>query len=314
MSHQPLRIAFMGTPDFSVPILAALIDAGYEIAGVYCQPPRAAGRGQKIRLSPVHEYAEQADLEVRTPSNLKTEDALNEFSALNLDVAVVAAYGLILPEPILEAPRLGCINVHASLLPRWRGAAPIQRAIMAGDSETGVTIMQMDKDLDTGPMLISEKINITNATTGGSLRDELAALGARLIVDAMVKLTAGGLTPTPQPDEGITYAEKIDKSEFRIDWLKPAKVLDRQIRAFSPWPGSWFTFGKDRIKIVAVTVIDKEGEAGVILDDQLTVSCGNGALRIERLQRAGKGAMDRADFLRGNDLPAGTRLAPGPAS
>ncbi len=311
MSSTPLRIAFMGTPDFSVPILAALREAGHDVVCAYCQPPRAAGRGQKVRLSPVHNAAEKAGLEVRTPKSLKDEDAQREFAALELDAAVVAAYGLILPEPILTAPRLGCVNVHASLLPRWRGAAPIQRAIMAGETETGVTIMQMDKGLDTGPMLISEQIAITGETTGGSLHDALSELGARLIVDALDQLVAGNLTPHPQPEAGVTYAAKIEKSEARIDWTKSAGEIDRLIRAFSPWPGAWFAINGERIKILVGEVVERNGSAGEVLEDDLTVACGDGALRINRLQRAGKSPMDRQEFLRGYDLPKGTRLDTG---
>ena len=284
------------------------MDSGHDIACVYCQPPRAAGRGQKVRLSPVHKFAEQAGLAIRTPVNFKDAEDIQDFAALDLDIAVVAAYGLILPQPILDAPRLGCVNVHASLLPRWRGAAPIQRAILAGDAETGVTIMQMDEGLDTGPMLMAEKISITSETTGGSLHDNLSELGARLIVEAVASLAAGTLPATPQPSEGVTYAAKIEKSEARIDWGQPALGIDRLIRAFSPWPGAWFAFSGERFKVISATLADGSGGAGEILDDQLLIACGDGALRIERLQRAGKAPMDREELLRGFSLPQGECL------
>jgi len=306
---QPLRLAFMGTPDFSVPVLTALIDAGHDVAAVYCQPPRAAGRGQKERLSPVHAAAEDRGIEVRTPVNFKSEDDVAAFAALELDVAVVAAYGLILPAAILDAPKMGCLNVHASLLPRWRGAAPIQRAILAGDGETGVTIMQMDEGLDTGDMLLKESLPISSDTTAGSLHDALSEMGAGLIVEALAGLSAGEITPIPQPEDGVTYAQKIDKAESRIDWANSAAEIDRQIRAFAPWPGAWFEHEKTRIKILAATPISSSGKPGALLDDALTVACGEGAISISRLQRAGKGPMTAGEFLKGYDLPAGTVLA-----
>jgi methionyl-tRNA formyltransferase len=306
---QPLRLAFMGTPDFSVPVLTALIDAGHDVAAVYCQPPRAAGRGQKERLSPVHAAAEDRGIEVRTPVNFKSEDDVAAFTALELDVAVVAAYGLILPAAILDAPKMGCLNVHASLLPRWRGAAPIQRAILAGDGETGVTIMQMDEGLDTGDMLLKESLPISSDTTAGSLHDALSEMGAGLIVEALAGLSAGEITPIPQPEDGVTYAQKIDKAESRIDWANSAAEIDRQIRAFAPWPGAWFEHEKTRIKILAATPISSSGKPGALLDDALTVACGEGAISISRLQRAGKGPMTAGEFLKGYDLPAGTVLA-----
>jgi len=306
---QPLRLAFMGTPDFSVPVLTALIDAGHDVAAVYCQPPRAAGRGQKERLSPVHAAAEDRGIEVRTPVNFKSEEDVAAFTALELDVAVVAAYGLILPAAILDAPKMGCLNVHASLLPRWRGAAPIQRAILAGDGETGVTIMQMDEGLDTGDMLLKESLPISSDTTAGSLHDALSEMGAGLIVEALAGLSAGEITPIPQPEDGVTYAQKIDKAESRIDWANSAAEIDRQIRAFAPWPGAWFEHEKTRIKILAATPISSSGKPGALLDDALTVACGEGAISISRLQRAGKGPMTAGEFLKGYDLPAGTVLA-----
>ncbi len=309
MMTQPLRLAFMGTPDFSVPILTALIDAGHDVAAVYCQPPRAAGRGQKERLSAVHAAADARGIEVRTPLNFKSEDNVAAFAALDLDVAVVAAYGLILPAAILEAPKLGCLNVHASLLPRWRGAAPIQRAILAGDAETGVTIMQMDEGLDTGDMLLRDTVTISADTTAGGLHDDLSKMGSGLIVKALAGLSVGEITPTPQPDEGETYAQKIDKAESRIDWNKPAAEIDRQIRAFAPWPGAWFEHIGTRIKILAATPVSNGGAPGTLLDNALTVACGEGAISISRLQRAGKGPMAAGEFLKGYNLPAGTVLA-----
>ncbi len=306
-----LRLAFMGTPDFAVSSLRALAEAGHEIAAVYSQPPRPAGRGHKERPSPVHAYAAAQGWEVRTPKSLKSEQEQAAFAALNLDVAVVAAYGLILPKAILEAPRLGCLNVHASLLPRWRGAAPIQRAILAGDKESGVTIMQMDEGLDTGGTLCSERLQITDQTTASDLHDRLAELGGKLIVDALRGVAARELEATPQPDQGVTYAAKLEKSESQIDWHRPAVELARQVRAFTPWPGAFFPLGKDRIKLLEVEAVETSGPAGLVLDDALTVACGEGALRLLRLQRPGKGAMPAKDFLNGFALPAGTDLLQG---
>ncbi len=307
-----LRVAFMGTPDFAVPTLKALAAAGHEIAAVYSQPPRPAGRGQKERPSPVQAYAERQGWEARTPTSLKTPQAQAEFAALNLDVAVVVAYGLILPQAILDAPRLGCVNVHASLLPRWRGAAPIQRAILAGDAETGVTIMQMEAGLDTGPMLLKRSLPITAETCAQDLHDDLAELGAAMIGEALAGLDSGELRATPQPEDGVTYAEKLDKAEGRLDWSEDAAALDRRIRAFTPWPGAFFEIdgpkGRERIKVLAAELCDGQGAPGTVLDDQATVACGAGALRLKKLQRAGKGPMEAEAFLRGFELPAGTVL------
>jgi len=304
----PLRLIFMGSPDFGVPVLSALIDAGHEIVCAYTQPPRPAGRGHKERPCPVHAFAEARGIPVRTPKSLKkSEEEQAAFAALNADLAVTAAYGLILPKAVLDAPRLGCLNVHASLLPRWRGAAPIQRAILAGDAETGVTIMQVDEGLDTGPMLIAGRVPITAETTGGSLHDALAEVGARLIVEAVAGVAAGTLKPTPQPENDVTYAAKLEKAESRIDWSRPAVEIERQIRAFHPWPAAWFESGGKRIKALAATVVDGEAGAapGTVLDDILTISCGEGALCIERVQREGKGPTDAVSFLRGYALPPG---------
>ena len=300
----------MGTPDFSVPILENLIHAGHEMAAVYSQPARPAGRGHQLRPSPVAAAAEKRGIPVRTPKSLKSAEEQEAFAALRADVAVVAAYGLILPKAILDAPRQGCINVHASLLPRWRGAAPIQRSIEAGDAHTGVTIMQMDEGLDTGAMLLAECLPITPTTTGGTLHDDLSAIGARLIVETMSRLEGGSLLAEPQPPEGVTYAAKLAKEEGRIDWRRRAVEIDRQVRAFTPWPGAWFELKGERIKLISAKLVEGKGEPGEVLDDHLTVACGEGALRLETLQRAGKGAMSAAELLRGFSIPAGARLDP----
>jgi methionyl-tRNA formyltransferase len=306
-----MRVIFMGSPDFSVPILSGLIDAGHDIVCVYAQPPRPAGRGHKETPCPVHAVALEKNLTVRTPKSLKDSAEQKEFAELKADIAVVAAYGLILPKEILEAPRLGCVNVHASLLPRWRGAAPIHRAILAGDSETGVTIMQMDEGLDTGAMLMAERVAITPETTAEMLHDKLAEMGATMITGALRELEAGNATPVPQPEDGVTYAKKLERGEGRLDWRKPALELERAVRAFHPWPGTWFELpGADknaRVKVLAAHVADGTGQKpGTVIDDKLTVACGEGALRLDRLQREGKGAMSADEFLRGNALAAGT--------
>jgi len=304
-----LRLAFMGTPEFAVPILRALIDAGHDMIAVYTQPPRPAGRGHRAQPSPVQRAAEAAGIPVRAPAKLDQAEQAN-FRALALDAAVVAAYGLILPKPVLEAPRLGSLNVHASLLPRWRGAAPIQRAILAGDRETGVTIMQMDEGLDTGPMLLAERVDIEPETTATTLHDQLAAVGARLIVRTLGGLADGTLAARPQPAEGITYAKKLAREEGRIDWSQPAADLERRVRALNPAPGVWFERGGERIKVLAATVVEDRTAAspGTVLDADLTVACGSAALRLKRLQRAGRAAVDAAAFLRGYALKPGDRL------
>lgn len=304
-----MRIAFMGTPDFSVPAFDTLRSAGHEIACVYTQPPRPAGRGQKERKSPVHLRAEASGIEVRYPVSLKDAEAQAAFVALDLDAAVVVAYGLILPAVILEAPERGCINVHASLLPRWRGAAPIQRALLAGDTETGVTIMQMDEGLDTGPELLREAIPINPTMNAGDLHDALSAMGGRLIVDALAGLDAGSLSAIPQTDAGMTYAAKLERGEERIDWTRDAAELARHVRGFAPWPGAWFEQDGVRIKVQAAEVASGDGSPGVVLDDRLLVACGSGALRLLRVQRAGRGAMEADDYLRGHEVPRGTVLA-----
>ncbi len=299
----------MGTPDFSIPALDALLAAGHEVACVYTQPPRPAGRGQKERRSPVHERAAAAGIPVRTPVTLRDADEQAAFGALGLDAAVVVAYGLILPAEILDAPRLGCINIHASLLPRWRGAAPIQRAILAGDAETGITIMRMDAGLDTGPELLRAAVPIGPDTDAGALHDALSGLGGLLIVEALAGLEAGTLSEVPQHDAGATYAHKIEKGEERIDWSRPAASLDCHVRAFAPWPGAWFELDGERIKVLAAEVAAGDGVPGTVLDEALTVACGAGALRLLRVQRAGRAAMDSAAFLRGTPAPKGAVLA-----
>jgi len=305
-----LRLAFMGTPDFAVPALAALLAAGHEVVAVYTQPPREAGRGHKPRPSPVQEAAGIRDLAVRTPKSLRDPAEQAAVAALGLDAAVVVAYGLLLPTAVLALPRLGCLNIHASLLPRWRGAAPIQRALMAGDHETGITIMQMDAGLDTGPVLLQERIPITPTDDAGTLHDKLAPLGARLILAALDGRAAGTLAATPQPADGVTYAAKLTRLDERLDWRRPAATLAAQVRALSPRPGAWFAYGGDRLKVLAAEAVDAAapGEAGRILDDHLTIACGHGALRLRCLQRAGKSPMAAAEFLRGYRLDRGSVL------
>lgn len=297
----------MGTPEFSVPVLNALATAGHDIAAVYCQPPRPAGRGKKDRPSPVHVRAEQMGLDVLTPLNFKSDQDRDTFTALNADIAVVVAYGLILPQAILDAPLHGCLNIHASLLPRWRGAAPIQRAIMAGDTETGVCIMQMEAGLDTGPVLLRKSTPITLTDTYATLHDRLSKIGADAIVEALE--TRKGLIATTQFDDGVTYASKIDKAEARIDWSLPAVEVDHLIRGISPFPGAWFEIDGERVKALHCQLTAGTGEPGVALNDRLTVACGIGAVKITRAQKAGKSAQDAETFLRGQPIPAGKMLA-----
>lgn len=301
-----MRVVFMGTPDFSVPILDALHAAGHDIACVYCQPPRPAGRGKKDRPTPVHQRALALGLPVRHPERLKSPEDQAAFADLNADLAVVVAYGLILPQPVLDAPKHGCLNIHASLLPRWRGAAPIHRAIMAGDPETGVCIMQMEAGLDTGPVLLREATPIGASETTGELHDRLSRMGAQLITQALDRID--DLVPEPQPEEGVTYAAKIDKAEAAVDWTRPAEEISRQVRGLAPFPGAWTTYGGDRIKLLGAEPAEGQGAPGTLLDDRFTVACGTGALRITRAQRAGKGAQDAATFLNGCPLPRGTQL------
>ncbi len=300
-----MRIIFMGTPDFAVPALAALHEAGHEVACVYTQPPRPAGRGKKLRPSPVQQKAEALGLTVRHPKSLKSDEARAEFAAIGADVAVVAAYGLILPQVVLDAPTHGCLNIHASLLPRWRGAAPIHRAVMAGDEQTGVTIMQMEAGLDTGPMLSKVTTPVLDKTTG-ELTEELAELGANAMIEVLADLP--NITPQAQDDDAAIYAPKIDKAEARIDWLRPAAELVNHVHGLAPFPGAWFELNDERVKLLLAEVCEGSGSgsAGEVLDDDLAIACGNGALRPVRLQRAGKPAMDRADFLRGRAVAKGT--------
>jgi methionyl-tRNA formyltransferase len=298
----------MGTPDFAAASLAALIAAGHEIGAVYSQPPRPAGRGHRPQASPVQALAESHGIPVFTPTRLKDEGERQRFAALGLDAAVVVAYGLILPHEFLEAPRLGCLNVHASLLPRWRGAAPIQRAILAGDKETGISIMRMDDGLDTGPVLLSESVAIGPQETGGSLHDKLAGLGARLIVEALDHLAAGPLAATAQPAEGVCYAAKLGREDGHLDWRRPAGELARRVRALNPRPGAWCEAGGERLRVLAAEALPGEGPPGRILDDRLTVACGEGALRLLTLQRPGRAPMPAETLLRGFPLAAGTQL------
>ena len=300
-----MKIAFMGTPDFAVPALVALHEAGHDVACVYTQPPRPAGRGKKLQPSPVHRKANELGIEVRHPTSHKSEEAQAEFAALQADVAVVAAYGLILPQAILDAPKYGCLNIHASILPRWRGAAPIHRAILAGDEETGVTIMQMEAGLDTGPMLAKVMTPI-NAKTTGELTEELAELGANAMVGVLNDLEH--LTAIPQDDDAATYAPKIDKAEARIDWSKPAEEIERLARGLAPFPGAWFELNGARVKLLRAELTESPGNPGEVLDDEFAIACGSGAIRPLRLQRAGKPAMDRDDFMRGNSVMKGTIL------
>jgi len=306
-----LRLVFMGSPDFAVPVLAALVEAGHDVLCVYSQPPRPAGRGHKERPAPVHAFAAERGLAVRTPASLKKSEAEQDaFVGLAADAAVTAAYGLILPKRVVEAPPLGCLNVHASLLPRWRGAAPIQRAILAGDTETGVTIMRMDEGLDTGPILLTGSVPIGPQSTAGSLHDTLSDLGARLAVQAVAGVAEGRIIPKPQPVEGVTYAAKLEREESRLDWRLPAVDLERRVRAFQPWPGAWFETAGIRVKVLAARVVAGGGRPpGTVLDGILTIACGEGALRLERVQREGRSPADAASFLRGFSLAAGSRLA-----
>ena len=312
----PLRLIFMGTPDFAVPTLLELAARGHEIAAVYTRAAKPAGRGMDVQPTPVEREARRLGLPVLTPATLKTAEAQAEFAAHKADAAVVAAYGLILPKPILEAPKLGCFNVHASLLPRWRGAAPINRAIMVGDKESGVTIMQMDEGLDTGAMAkdlgMAERVAITADMTAGDLHDALARLGADLMLRAIAALERGSLALTPQPEAGVSYAAKIAKDETRIDWTKPAARVHDHIRGLSPFPGAWFELGGVRIKALRSTKgegqITSNAAPGTVLDDNLTIACGDGAVRLVQIQRAGKQPMRAEDFLRGTPVKAGAQL------
>jgi len=308
-----MRIAFLGTPDFAVACLAELVASGHEIVAVYSQPPAPRGRGQDLKPSPVHAFAEGLGLPVRTPVSMKRPEEIAAFQALDLDAAVVVAFGQILVKAVLDAPREGCFNLHASLLPRWRGAAPIQRAIMAGDAVTGVQVMRMSEGLDEGPILMSEQVRIDALETAGSLHDKLAEVGARLLPIALGAIERGAARETPQSEDGVTYAKKIKSAEARIDWTRPAAEIDCHIRGLSPFPGAWFEApsekGPVRVKALLSRVEDAEGAPGALLDNSLLIACGDGAVRLLKAQREGKGAQDAGDFIRGFPLAAGTVLA-----
>ncbi|MEM1150435.1 MAG: methionyl-tRNA formyltransferase [Pseudomonadota bacterium] len=311
-----MRLIFMGSPDFSVPTLDALLSVGHDVVCVYTQPPKPAGRGKKLRPTPVHAYAESRGLPVRTPKSLKSAEEQADFAALEADAAIVIAYGLILPQPILDAPRHGAMNLHGSRLPRWRGAAPIQRAIMAGDTRTGIDAMVMEAGLDTGPVLVSETCRIFPFDTAGDLHDRLASLAADLAPRALAGWVDGSIRPVPQPEDGVTYASKITAADQRIDWSRPAREIDCQIRGLSPSPGAWFEWTPPgeteplRVKALmsALSEVEQGSAAGEVMDDTLSVACGEGAVQIRRLQRPGRGPMDAADFLRGSPIAPGTRL------
>lgn len=306
-----MRIVFMGTPDFAVPTLSEIVGRGHEVVAVYTRAPAPAGRrGLDLTPSPVHKVAERFGLPVFTPKSLRGEAAAEAFRAHDADVAVVVAYGLILPQAILDGPRLGCLNLHGSLLPRWRGAAPIQRAIMAGDKETGVAVMRMEAGLDTGPVGLVERIPISPDITAGELHDRMMVLGADLMARALAALERGGLAFTPQPEQGVAYAAKIEKAETRIDWSLTAQAVHDRIRGLSPFPGAWFPLGADeaRVKVLRSTLADGSGSPGMVLDDRLTIACGSGAVRLVELQKAGKQPAAADAFLRGNTVPAGTVL------
>jgi methionyl-tRNA formyltransferase len=303
-----VRIVFMGTPEFAVPTLVELGSRGHEIVAVYTRAPAPAGRGMDERRSPVHAAAVKLGIPVFHPGSLKGEAAVSKFRSHAADVAVVAAYGLLLPKPILDAPRLGCLNLHASLLPRWRGAAPIARAIMAGDAETGVMVMRMDEGLDTGPVALAERVPISPEAIAGELHDRLAVVGADLVVRALAALERGSLKFEPQAASGVTYAKKIEKGETRIDWSRPWKAVHDRVRGLSPFPGAWFEIAGVRVKVIRSTRGEGHGKPGTILDDRLTVACRDGAVRLDEVQRAGAKAMSAEEFLRGNALAAGTVL------
>lgn len=310
MSAPRLKVVFMGTPDFAVAALDAIVAAGHDVVAVYSQPPRPAGRGHKLQPSPVQKRAEELGLPVRHPLSLKKDaDARADFAALNADVAVVAAYGLILPQGVLDAPTYGCINIHASLLPRWRGAAPIQRAILAGDTQSGVCIMQMEAGLDTGPVLLTGETQITDTTTAQSLHDDLAAIGAKLIVDALADIQ--NLKPAKQPEDGVTYAHMLSKDDGRIDWTQPAAAIERQMRALTPWPGVWTRHDGARLKIIAAEVADttgKKGKPGEIIDRHCVVACGDGSLKLTTVQPENRKPMDGLSYMNGTHTSIGDIL------
>ena len=310
-----MRVVFMGTPDFAVPVMTEIVGQGHETVAVYTRAPKPAGRGMDLRPSPVHALADRFGIPVFTPRTLRDPEEQARFAAHEADIAVVVAYGLILPKPVLDAPRLGCLNLHASLLPRWRGAAPIQRAIMAGDAETGVMVMEMEEGLDTGPVAMAERVAITPEMTAGELRDRLCVIGADLMARALAAASRESLQFTPQSGEGVTYAHKIEKAEARIDWMRHAKTLHDHVRGLSPFPGAFFEVdlgkGPERVKVLRARIAQGRGAPGVVLDDALTVACGEGALQLLDVQRAGKGPMKAGEFLRGARLAAGARLPSG---
>ncbi len=303
-----MRIIFMGTPEFAAPTLQALINSPHDVVAVYSQPPRPVGRGHKVQPSPVQVLAEEHKIPVQTPTSLKTQEAQNVFAAYKADLAIVVTYGLILPAAILEAPRLGCLNIHVSLLPRWRGAAPIHHALLAGDTETGITIMQMDEGLDTGPMLTQKAFPITPTTTVAELYETLSQAGAQLLLETLPPFSRGELTSTPQPESGVCYASKITKNMGKLDWNSSAQELDRKIRALNPWPGTWFDWNGKLIKVRKAKVISRQGQVGVVLDQQLTVACGQDALQLLEVQAPGKNPMPVKDFLNGYNMPVGTQF------
>jgi methionyl-tRNA formyltransferase len=309
----PLRLIFMGTPDFAVPTLAEIVVQGHDVAAVYTRAPRPAGRGMAMQPSPVEREARRLGLDVLTPKSLREADAQAAFAAHRAEAAIVVAYGLILPKPVLESVPLGCFNLHASLLPRWRGAAPINRAVMAGDRESGVSIMRMEEGLDTGPVGMAERVAIGPDMTAGELHDGLARLGADLVARALAALERGRLGFTPQPQAGVSYARKIDKAETRIDWSRPARAVHDHCRGLAPFPGAWFALGQGadalRVKVLRLTRGEGSGPPGTVLDGSLTVACGDGAVRLVQVQRAGRQPMSAAEFQRGTPIPAGTRLA-----
>jgi len=308
-----MRVVFMGTPDFAAPLLEKIVADGHEVAAVYTRAPAPAGRGMELKLSPVHRLAERLSIPVFTPKSFKSEETIRAFAELGSDVAVVAAYGLILPQAALDAPRFGCLNLHGSLLPRWRGAAPIQRAVMAGDAETGVMVMKMEAGLDTGPVAATARVSIGEDMTTGELHDALAAAGADLMTQSLRDLSAGALAFTPQAEAGVTYAQKIDKSESRIDWRRPAREIHNLVRGLSPFPGAFFEsdlgHGLERVKVLRTKLEEGEGAPGAALDDKGLLACGEGALRLVEVQRGGKAPMAIADFLRGRPLAPGMTLA-----
>lgn len=303
-----MRLVFMGTPDFSVPTLKALVAEGHDVCAVFTQPPARAGRGKVERPSAVHQAADVLGLPVHTPTTFRDRSVIDSLKSLEADLAVVVAYGQILPQEALDSPKHGCVNIHASLLPRWRGAAPIHRAIMAGDKETGVDIMLMEAGLDTGPVIAEHSLTITDDMTTGILHDRLSALGAQMIVPAIKGYVAGDIVPKAQAGLGVTYAKKIDKSEAKIDWSENATTIFNLVRGLNPFPGAWCEINGERVKILSGQRVDRNGPAGTAIDDQLTIACGSSAYRIQRLQPAGKGPMDAADYLRGHEIPIGSRL------